>query len=421
MTTLARTEPRVVLRRLHGVVTGSGSAQDRLNRIVTVIAEDMAADVCSVYLFRGGMLELFATEGLNKDAVHRTTLKMGEGLVGLIAEHARPFALSEASRHPNFAFRPETGEEAYHSLMGVPILRGGRVVGVLVAQNRTSRDYRDDEIETMQTVAMILAEMVGGGGLLDGGDASERFSPDGAPQRLTGLTLSDGLCRGTVVMHRPRVIVEHHVADDTSREHGRLGNALAALREQVEGILQDATADASGDSKEILETYRMFARDRGWIARMREEIEKGLTAEAAVERVQVDTRARMSEISDPYLRERLYDLEDLSNRMLRHLTGQNNLRDLPNLPENAILVARNMGPAELLDYDRERVVGLLLEDGSPTSHVAIVAKALQLPVIGRIERLLDVVEPGDTVLVDAEHGQLFVRPNDNVIQAFSEY
>lgn len=418
MSTVAPSGPRMLLRRLRELMAGGGSAQERLDQLVKVIAANMVAEVCSVYIIRGSVLELFATEGLNPEAVHKTTLRVGEGLVGTIAASARPLALSEARSHPNFAYRPETGEEIFHSLMGVPVLRGGRVVGVLVVQNRTARNYTEDEMEAMQTIAMVLAEMV------EGALASEtpgvgRIGTDGLPRRLEGMTLNEGLARGVAVLHEPRIVVEQHVADDVNLEKERLDKALAELRQHVDGMLQAAVAAPGGESREILETYRMFARDRGWISRMHEAVRAGLTAEAAVERVQVDNRSRMSEIKDAYLRERLQDLEDLSNRLMRHLTGRQVAAKDRMLPNDSILVARHMGPAELLDYDVDKVKALLLEEGSPTAHVSIVARALQIPIIGRIERLIDLVDPGDEILIDGDNSQAFVRPGDDVRQAFT--
>lgn len=409
--------PRILLRRLREVMAGEGKAQQRMDQLVTVIAANMVAEVCSIYLLRNGVLELFAAEGLNSSAVHKTTLRIGEGLVGQIAQLAKPMALSEARSHPNFAARPETGEEDYHSLMGVPVLRGRRVVGVLVLQNRSNRNYTNDEIEAMQTIAMVLAEMVGGA-LQEEAPGVGAFGANDLPRRLAGLPLNEGLARGVAVLHAPRIVVERHVADDVDVEAERLTAALGELRDQVDSMLQAAIAEPGGESRDILETYRMFAHDKGWMARLHESIQGGFTAEAAVERVQVENRVRMSEITDAYLRERLHDLEDLSNRLMRHLTYCGQMPE-GELPEDAVVVAWNMGPAELLDYDVERVKALVLEEGSPTSHVAIVARALQIPVIGRLEQLLESVESGDDLVVDGDNGQLFIRPTGDVLEAFT--
>src|SRR5206468_756436 len=196
------TATRRLLRRLRGIMAGSGSAQERLGHIVRVVAAEMVAEVCSAYVMRAGeVLELFATEGLRPEAVHRTRLRVGEGLVGLIAANARPLALADAQSHPDFAYRPETGEEIYHSLMGVPILRGGRVLGVLVVQNRTPRHYTEDEIEVAQTIAMIVAELVASGELDNSLEMAQSRVGASLPLRLDGLRLNPGLAIGPAVLH----------------------------------------------------------------------------------------------------------------------------------------------------------------------------------------------------------------------------
>jgi phosphotransferase system enzyme I (PtsP) len=412
------TGSRRLLRRLRDIMAGSGSAQGRLDKIVGLIAADMVAEVCSAYIMRAGeVLELFATEGLNREAVHRTRLRLGEGLVGVIAATARPLALADAQAHPDFAYRPETGEEIYHSLMGVPILRGGRVLGVLVVQNRTRRNYAEDEVEALQIIAMVLAELVAGGNLIE---PSELAPSDGIallPVRLDGVRLNAGLALGAAVLHKPRIVIRQIVAEDPEAELERLRKAVAEMQSAIDTLLAASDLAGGGEHHDVLEAYRMFAADRGWLARMLEAARGGLTAEAAVQKVQDDNHARMSQVSDPYLRERLFDLEDLANRLLAHLAGKPPSAARAELPEEFILVARSMGPAELLDYDRRRLKGLVLEEGSPTAHVAVVARALDIPVVGRVKAVLTKVEPGDLVIADGDHAQIFVRPGEDIQQA----
>ncbi|MGY3354778.1 signal transduction protein with GAF and PtsI domain [Bradyrhizobium sp. GM0.4] len=150
-----------MLRRLRETMAEQVSAQERLDKIVVLIAANMVAEVCSVYVLRvDNTLELYATEGLNREAVHHTVLSAHEGLVGLVASEATPLNLSDAQSHPAFSFRPETGEEIYHSFLGVPILRAGNTLGVLVVQNRAKRNYVEEELEALQTTAMVLAELI---------------------------------------------------------------------------------------------------------------------------------------------------------------------------------------------------------------------------------------------------------------------
>ncbi|GJD54072.1 Phosphoenolpyruvate-dependent phosphotransferase system [Methylobacterium crusticola] len=410
--------PRLLLRRLREAMAEPVGAQVRLDRIVVIIAANMVAEVCSVYVLRDdGMLELFATEGLNREAVHLTTMRAGEGLVGLIATTAEPLSLSDAQSHPAFSYRPETGEEAYHAFLGVPLLRAGNTLGVLVVQNRTYRVYSEEEIEALQTTAMVLAEMIASGEL-------QALSPGtvSASRRTlcqAGVPLADGVGLGHVVLHEPRIVVKNLIAENVEREVGRLETAIAEVRSAIDDLVERGDVAGVGEHREVLETVRMFAHDQGWLRRMREAVLSGLTAEAAVERVQSDNRARMLRQSDPYLRERLHDLDDLANRLLRQLVGREGLGPSA-MPENAILVARSMGPAALLDYDRARLRGVVLEEGGPTSHIAIVARALGIPAVGEVANATALVESGDAIIVDGGTGEVQIRPGPEVEAAYAE-
>ena len=410
---------RRVLRRLRDVMAGEGTAQQKLDKVVRVVAADMVAEVCSCYIRRAGdLLELFATEGLRPEAVHRTRLRIGEGLVGVIAATARPLALAEAQSHPDFAYRPETGEEIYHSLMGVPILRGGRVLGVLAVQNRTQRHYSEEEIEALQTIAMVLAEIAASGDLVSPAEQQPGEGNVTLPTRLDGVRLNTGLAVGTAVLHEPRMLIRQLVAEDPKAELARLRGAVDAMQSAIDELLAQSDMPASGEHHDVLETYRMFAADRGWLQRIADAVRGGLTAEAAVQRVLDDTRARLLQATDPYIKERLADLEDVANRLQWHLTGNPvTAARQAELPEEFVVVARNMGPAELLDYDRRRLKGVVLEEGSPSAHVAVVARALDIPVVGRVKDVLLRVEGGDIVVVDGDDAIVVLRPSDDLVQA----
>ncbi|HEV7369941.1 phosphoenolpyruvate--protein phosphotransferase [Arenibaculum sp.] len=411
---------RRLLARLRDVMAGSGTAQRRLDKIVTLIAAEMSAEVCSCYVMRAGdILELFSTVGLNPDAVHRTRLRVGEGLVGDVAAHARPMALADARSHPRFAYRPETGEDPYQSLAGVPILRGGKVRGVLVIQHKEKREYLEEEVETLQTIGMVVAELVAAGELVNAQEISSGGDAALLPTRLEGISLNRGLAMGMAVLHRPQLTIRQLVAEDPDRELDRLREALAGMHSAIDDLLRSSVSEG-GEHYDILETYRMFAEDRGWLSRIREAIRNGLTAEAAVQRVQNDTRARMSQMTDPYIRERLLDLDDLTNRLLQHLAGRPSGADAGTLPDDVVLVARSMGPAELLDYDRRRLRALVIEEGSTASHVAIVARALNIPVVGQCTDVLTRIEPLDPLIVDGDNGQVFVRPAEDIQEAFAK-
>lgn len=410
----------VLLRRLREVMAAPVSPQERLDRLVVLIAGNLVAEVCSVYVLReDGSLELYATEGLNREAVHLTTMRAGEGLVGLIAREAEPIALSDAQSHPAFSYRPETGEEIYRSFLGVPILRGGAVMGVLVIQNRASRLYSEEEVESLQTTAMIMAEMIAAGGLKSLAAPGASIGLD-RPIHGIGASLADGVGLGHAVLHEPRVAITNLIAENPAQEIRRLEAAIGEMRASIDELIERGDVAHTGEHRDVLETFRMFAHDQGWLRRMREVVMTGLTAEAAVERVQSDTRAKMLRQTDPYLRERLHDLDDLANRLLRTLMGKANGVAREKLPENAILIARSMGPAALLDYDRGRLRGLVLEEGGPASHIAIVARALGIPVVSEIVNATALIQAGDAVIVDGQAGEVQIRPQPDVENAYKD-
>lgn len=412
--------PRVLLKRLRELMAEPLEPQERLDRIVRQIANNMVAEVCSAYVLRSdGVLELYATEGLNKDAVHLAQLKMGQGLVGTIAASAQSLNLSDAQAHPAFRYLPETGEEIYHSFLGVPILRAGRSLGVLVVQNKAQRNYREDELEALETTAMVLAEMIATGEL-------KKITRPGLeldltrPVSIDGDSYSEGIGLGYVVLHEPRIVVTNLLNEDSETEIRRLADALGSLRISIDDMLSRREISMEGEHRDVLETYRMFAHDQGWVRRMEEAIHNGLTAEAAVEKVQSDTKARMMRLTDPYLRERMHDFDDLANRLLRQLTGFSPRSAAEGFPNDAIVFARAMGAAELLDYPRANLRGLVLEEGAVTSHVVIVARAMGIAVVGQAAGAVALAENGDPAIIDGDDGKVHVRPVADLQKAYEE-
>ncbi|WP_372920695.1 phosphoenolpyruvate-utilizing N-terminal domain-containing protein, partial [Roseovarius sp.] len=411
-----QTDSRQMLGRLRAVMAEDAAGQQRLDRITTLIAEEMHTEVCSIYLFRDeDTLELCATEGLNPQAVHETRMRLGEGLVGRVARTGKIINTDDAPGTRGFRFMPETGEEAYSSFLGVPIQRLGEMLGVLVVQSKARRSYSDDEIYALEVVAMVIAEMAELGAFV--GEGAAMSARHQQPVLFRGTSAQEGAAQGHVWLHEPRVVVTNPIADDPHRELERLREAVETLRVGVDRMLSDA---ASGDNEQlkVLETYRMFANSKGWMRRMEEDIGRGLSAEAAVEKEQSTARARMTRVTDTYLRERLHDLDDLSNRLLRILTGQGNQTGAE-MPADPILIARNIGPAELLDYGRA-LKGIVLEEGSVGSHAAIVARALAIPLVIHAQRVTTEALNGDPVLIDGDQGIVHLRPDDTVVSAFRD-
>ena len=414
----AAASAREILVRLHDVMASRTAAQAKLNSVVQIVGEAMSSEVCSIYLLRDGVLELYATRGLAQEAVHVTKLALGEGLVGTIAQEVETLNLDEAASHPDFAYKPETGEEKFHSFAGVPIIRRERAVGVLCVQHADPHKYDDVEIEALQTVAMVLSELIANADLADDGSAAATRPQSTAAMRIQGLKLVDGMASGYAVFHQPRVTIEHTVAEDVEAERHRVYAAFDKMREQIEKISAQAEFGVGGEHEEVLETYKMFAYDEGWARRINEAIDSGLTAEAAIERVQQRTRTRMRQIDDPLLADRMHDLEDLSNRLLRIVSGQMGTAAQLGLRQDTILIARNLGPAELLEYDRRRLKGVVLEEGSLTAHVTIVARAMGVPVLGRVKSVRRLIGEGDLLLLDVTAANVYARPSSSMEEAF---
>ena len=408
-------DSRKLLRRLRDSLAVPGNGQDRLDQITHLIADSMRTEVCSIYLFRDPeTLELCATEGLNSAAVHKTRMKLGEGLVGRVARNGLPINTADAPNEKGFRYMPETGEELFSSFLGVPIQRVGEKLGVLVVQSKIARQFSEDEIYALDVVAMVLAEMTELGAFT--GDEGGMKALHKQPVMLRGTSAQEGAAEGRVWLHEPRVVITNPVADDPLTEIDRIRDAVGKLRVSVDDLLSAESLDK--DQKAVLEAYRMFAHSRGWLRRMEEDIMRGLAAEAAVEKEQSAARNRLEKVPDAYLRERLQDLDDLSNRLLRILTGQG--RDTgAEMPENPVLVARNIGPAELLEYGR-KLKGVVMDEGSVGSHAAIVARALAIPLVINTERITAEALNGDAILVDGDQGIVHLRPEETVARAFRD-
>ncbi|MEJ6508756.1 MAG: phosphoenolpyruvate--protein phosphotransferase [Octadecabacter sp.] len=410
------TQSRKLLGRLRDIMASGDAGQARLDEIVRLIASSMRAEVCSIYLFRDvETLELCATEGLEQDAVHQTRMRLGEGLVGRVARTKRVVNTGDAPSSKGFRYMPETGEERYSSFCGIPVQRLGETMGVLVVQSLESREFTADEVYALEVVAMVLAEMNELGAFTGDGAALRARHQD--PLMVRGTIGQEGAAGGNVYLHEPRVVVTNLVADDPDAEMARLREAVDTLRVSVDEMLTQ-TAAVNKDQKQVLEAYRMFANSRGWMKRMEADIAQGLSAEAAVEKEQSLARTRMGQ-ADSYLRDRLHDLDDLSNRLLRILTGQGGNTTGDDMPENPVLVARNIGPGELLEYGKQ-LKGIILEEGSVGSHAAIVARAWAIPLVIRAEGIVAAALNGDPVLVDGEQGIVHLRPDDTVQAAFRD-
>jgi phosphotransferase system enzyme I (PtsP) len=413
--------PRRLLARLRDLMARSGlpggtSEPETLLAVMRLVAGELVSEVCSLYVVKPGeVLLLSATEGLRQTSVGRTRVRIGEGIVGLAAATGDTLNLPDAQNHPAFAYRPETGEDSFASMLAVPIRRAGRALGVIAVQNRAPRRYDADEVEVVETVAMLLAELLAAGSGQEAGPAGLDAT---LPRRFGAIVLAPGLAIGPVVLHLGRAAPQRMIADDPVRERARLERAWQQMQSGIDRLINDQLPAAQGKkqpdaaaSRDILEAYRLVAADSGWLRRVQEAINSGLAAEAAVSRVASDLRDRMRRIADPYLRERLADLEDMAGRLLSCLDGG---ADHSPVAPGAILLARRLGPAELLDWHARGIAGVVIEEGSPSGHAAILARALGIPALGGARGVVDGAEPGDDIVLDSDEEQVLLRPEQEI-------
>ena len=409
---------RRLLKRLRDLMVQDITVPHKLEKITALVASELGTDVCSLYLLQpGDILELFATYGLKKEAVHETNLRLGEGLVGEIAIQKKSLSFSDAWHHPSFVFKPETGEEPFKSLMGVPILQGANLLGVLVVQTIEEYQYEEDEQEAMETVAMLLAQIL----------ASVEFQKEqkrvfGPKKDLTsrqeGVRLNAGMALGKAFIHSRTARVSNLVSTNEAAEVEKLNSALTQMDANLNQML--SSAELSDENSDIFETYRMFTKDKGWIKKITDYIHSGLTAEAAVQKVGDDISERMDLVTDPYLKERIHDFQDLADRLQQHLAGRDVREKNKALDSKTILIAKSMGPAELLDYDKNKIKAIVLEEGSPTMHVVIVAKSLNIPIVSGFPGLTQTIVKGDTVAVDGDNGFVYINPSKEVASDFQK-
>lgn len=406
-----------ILRQLRTITESQDTLPVKLESIVKLIAEQMGADAASFYIaVDGRRLELFASYGLNPEAQHRVSFRFGEGLTGEVAQNNRTLNVADAWSHPKFAHKPDLGEEQYKSFLGVPLIRWSRSIGVLSVQTREIREFSSLDVEILETVAMVLSEIVSSDemaelkkGLSKGNNLNER-------EKLKGISLSKGYGLGVCVVHRRRQAVTKIFAEDKEKELHRLELAYGQMNADLDEKFA-STKLGIGEHVEILDAYRMFARDKGWYKKITDNIHSGLTAEAAVERAYEDMWNRLSGTSDSYLKERLHDLRDVADRLQSYLSGDYGSIKGVNA-DDLIVVAQTMGPADLMDYDYSKIRGLIIEDGTPTMHVAIVAKALNIPVVAKIRGIFEEAKTGELIAVDGTDGYIYMHPSAVVQEKF---
>lgn len=402
-------QPLAASRRLFAKLRARLSAGNfSLAELADLIAGELAVEVCSIYIARPGeMLELAASHGLRIAAVGLTRLRVGEGIIGLAAAKGEALNLPDAQNHPEFAYRPETGEDRYASMLAVPIRRAGRTLGVIAVQSSDPRIYSELESETISTIAMLIGEILASQGAAD---IAPSGLGDSLARRYSGHPLSAGIVRGTALPFGRSTGPRHVLAEDPQAELVRLDRAMATAEQSLDSLMSEHLPTGHA-TREVLDAYRLISQGTGWLERVRAAIADGLTAEAAVDQVGTELRRRMRKIADPYLRERLADIEDMIERMLTAL-GAGTTK--PDDARGMVLVVRRLGPAELLDWHQRGIAGVAIEEASTGGHAAILARALEIPALAVEAGATEAAHQGDDVLLDAESGALILRPDPEV-------
>lgn len=408
-----------ILKKLRQIMDDDVPVAKKLSFVLKRIAEKMNADAVNCYVsIDDSHLELFSSYGFSKDSSHRLRIRYSEGIIGEIAESKRSISLNNIWLYPKFILRPELEEKDFKAFIGVPIIRWNRTIGVLTIYNTKEVERPEEDVELLETIAMLLSEIISSNELLDYKKSLIRSRGISAKERIKGVSLNKGYGLGVAVVHRRRQSVANIFAEDKEKEHRHLKMAHHKMNEDLDAKFT-STKLGIGEHIDILDAYRMFAKDKGWYKKIVDNIDNGLTAEAAVERAYEDMWQRLSASADNYLKERLHDLRDVADRLQSYLSGDyNNTPDVK--AKDIVLVAQTMGPAELMDYDYNKIRGLIIEDGTPTMHVAIVAKALNIPVLAKIKGILADVQNGQLVAVDGNEGFVYINPSPQVVEKFEK-
>ncbi len=390
------------------LASGAASLAD----IARLVSDGLLADAAVIYVARPGeLLELAATQGLNVNAVGHTRLRAGEGIIGMVAASGDILNLADAQNHPRYVYRAEIGEEAMASMLAVPVKRAGRTLGVIAVMSREARVYSPMEVEALATVSMLLAEILAKAGATDMGE--EGFS-DTLPRRYAGHVLSAGIARGQILPYGAPPPIGRLLTDDPDAEIKRLNVAVDAANKGLDKLFS-ANMPGGATSRDVLEAYRMVTQSSGWLTQIREAIEDGLTAETAVDKVARNLRERMRRIADPYLRERLADIEDMVGRLMVALGG---MAPKPERADGYILLVRRLGPADLLDWHARGIAGVAIEEASASGHAAILARALGIPALQVDRGAVETAQEGDPAILDAEGATLILRPEPAVTEVY---
>jgi len=437
-----------VLEDISAITARSEDLQETLQRIVEVVAERAGTDVCSLYILdqRAQRLTLWATTGLAPSSVGKVTMSVEEGLTGMAIEKMEPVMAVDALTHPRYKFFPETGEEKYHSFLGVPIVERGTPIGVLVVQTLRRRKFSSHEIRVLRAIATQVGGIIVQARLLEDLKSKEKERRDyrrrmvaaikrlqayektderaadvaaGGRSRLNGLPAAPGFGRGEAHLLQPPVsfeVIEDGRPDDVDDEKRRFRKAVKESGAELETLKGRLSERMPEFDAAIIDAHRMMLHDRGFVGKIESVIEEGLVAEAALKRVVEEYIGQFVRMSDGYLRDRAIDVKDVGLRILRNLLGV----DEPERPlkKDSVLVAEELTLSDLAVIEHRHLRAIVLATGGVTSHATILAKSFEIPTVVGVEHVGNVVHEGDDLIVDGNSGVIYVNPPVDVAREY---
>jgi phosphotransferase system, enzyme I, PtsP len=441
----------MILEDISTLISHSQDLQETLNSIVAIVAERMETEVCSLYILerKKNRLTLWATMGLDQESIGKVSMGIAEGLTGLVIEKMNPVMAVDAQAHPRYKYFPETGEERFHSFLGVPLIEKRMPLGVLVVQTSRRREFSRDEIRLLKAISAQVSGIIIQARLVDSLKHKEREGKEyqkrltyalrklrsyegrrreatvrGALQkwrgRLAGLSVAPGFGRGTAYVLKPRMdlkSVKKERAKNPKREVERFRAAVERGIEQVQTLKQRMSSVISKDEGALFDVHRLILGDPTLIEQIENRIRKErYTAEYAVSSVFEQHLDSFTKIEDDYLRERAADVKDVAQRMLENLSGMNEEKLV--LPEDAILVAEDLSPADLSLIEGDHFRGIVLATGGVTSHASILAKSFEIPSVVAVQGLLENVRQGDALIVDGNSGVVYINPSHEVVREY---
>ena len=402
------------VKLLQQLTQSQDAPQVKLQKIMRLLRENSNSDAVTCFLVSNNnkYLELFIANGYYENIKHQIDIQVEKGLITEVFTTRREINLADDKSHPQYVKIPNL-DNNFHGFAAIPLIAAKRTLGVLILQRKKNEEYSIHDLKTTKMFAKVLSNLIASDEISAYRENLEQKNKN-TSTRIKGISLNKGHGIGQAIVHRRRQNINKIFAEDKELELSKLEQAFSTMNADLDEKFNN-TKLGIGEHVDILDTYRMLARDKGWHKKITNNINDGLTAETSVERAYEDMWNRLSATSDQYLKERLHDLRDISDRLLSYLYGDTGNKQILSDANDIIVIAQTMGPADLMDYDYTKIRGLIIEDGTPTMHVAIVAKALNIPVIAKVSGIFDSIKNGQSIAIDGNEGYIYINPEPIIL------